>query len=373
MFDKRYILGILSGVILFLVPFNIVVLMPLAILCLLIFINRYSMVALSLFQKVSIPIFVLLIVTNILSFKLDELQVAMPYLVYPAALLLASVVKVERSFVVGIAHVIFIIFFIDCVFNAYTLVTGNDLLGRVVDYRPGDFLPRGGGFYGTSFSSIGLSLSALIGSLVTKNRFILFLLFIFMPLSGSLRSSVLLLVAVIGMICAMFVKQRLSFFMLAAMCGSCVLGGIFIFSEASSNILRITALSFGAQEIFVSPFIGSSGYIPIEHEIGISATEPQELLDSGNAEQQLLNIGIHFGIPTLLLFMTIIYSLIPQANNKPNRQHDNFFVKRVSIFIIIVDLLTAHIFSFAPFSVFSLLILLSLDRAPSNSHIKARQ
>ena len=191
-----------------------------------------------------------------------------------------------------------------------------------------------------------------------------------MPLSGAMRSPVLLLVAVCGCIVAHFVKSRITLFFLAIMCGSIVFGGIFLLSDVSSNAFRIAALTFGATEIFESPLMGNSGYIPIDRVEGGGITLDM-LLESGNAEQQLMNIGIHFGIPLLLIFMAIIYSLIPISNSKLNSDSSDLFIKRICVFIIIVDLIVTHLFSFFPFIVFSLIILLKLGTdKPKNQQTK---
>jgi len=360
--NKRHSLGIVAGITLFLVPLNLMFMLPLSGLIVLLCAGKYSLAGLSLTKITLISLLFILLSANLFFFKMEELAIAVPFLVYPAALMLVSVLNLERSFIFGMANAIFLVFLVDSVFNIYTLTTSSDLFGRRVDFRPGDVFPRLGGIYANSFISIGISMSAFIASLVTKNRIITFLVVCLMPLSGAMRSPVLLLVAVCGCIVAHFVKSRITLFFLAIMCGSIVFGGIFLLSDVSSNALRIAALTFGATEIFESPLMGNSGYIPIDRVEGGGITLDM-LLESGNAEQQLMNIGIHFGIPLLLIFMTIIYSLIPRSNSKLNSDSEDLFVKRVSVFIIIVDLIVTHLFSFFPFTVFSLIILLRLGKS----------
>ena len=367
----------MAGIALFLVPLNPKLMMPLSGLIILLCAGKYSLAGLSLTKLILISLFFILLFANLLFFKMDSIAVTVPFLAYPAALMLVSVLSLERSFIFGMANAIFLVFLVDSVFNIYILTTYSDLFGRYVDFRPGDGFPRFGGIYGHSFISIGIAMSALIASLVTKNRIITFLVVCLMLLNGSIRSPVLVLVAVCACIVAYFAKNRITVFSLAIMCGLFALGGILFLGDLSSNALRITALKFGATEIFESPLIGGSGYIPIEMVEG-GAMTLDKLSDSGNAEQQLMNIGIHFGIPLLLIFITIIGSLIPRSNSKSNSDSEDLsedlFVKRVCVFIIIVDLMITHLFSGFPFAVFSLIILLKLGKdRPKNEVARLRR
>lgn len=357
--NSRYALGIFSGFTLFLVPLNLSLLMPLAFISLLIFINRYSLANISFSLRFLLISFIFLIFFNILFFKLNDLDIILKFIVYPAAMLLALIVRVEKKFMQGLVHVIFFVFIIDCFFNMYTLATANDLLGRRVDFRSNDLLPRVGGIYGFSFISTAISLMALIASLYLKNRFITTMVLIFMPLTGGLRSLVLLAATLIGMICAYFIKSRFLFFILALICGGSILTGIFIFSDVSSNAIRILALTFGAQEIFVSPIFGNIGYEITQYEAGVTSIGIEELMAAGNSEQQFLNIGIHFGIPTMTIFMLLIYFLSPKYKKFKGKDNE-FFIKRVIVFLVTIDIMIAHLFTFFPFTVFVLLILISL-------------
>ena len=351
--------------------------MPLSGLIILLCAGKYSLAGLSLTKLTLISFFFILLFANLFFFKIDSIAVTVPFLVYPAALMLVSVLSLERTFIFGMANAIFLVFLVDSVFNIYILTTFSDLFGRFVDFRSGDQFPRVGGIYGHSFISISIAMSAFIASLVTKNRIITFLVVCLMLLNGSIRSPVLVLVAVCACIVAYFAKKRITVFSLAIMCGLIAIGGIFFLGDFSSNAIRIAALTFGTTEIFESPLIGGSGYIPIEMVEGDGMTL-DKLFNSGNAEQQLMNIGIHFGIPLLLIFITIIGSLIPRSNSKSNSDSEDLsehlFVKRVCIFIIIVDLLITHLFSFFPFAVFSLIILLKLGKdRPKNKVDRLRR
>lgn len=352
--SKNHFFGMISGITLFLVPLNLMFMLPLSAFTVLMCAGRFSLAHQSLIKLTLIFALFILLFLNIVFYKTEELAIAVPFLVYPAALILVSVLVLERKFIVGMAHSIFFIFCLDTVFNIYTLITFSDLLGRTVDFRPGDVFPRLGGIYAHSFVSIAISMSAFIASLVTKNRVITFVVICFMLLSGAFRSPLLIMVALCGCFVARFVKNRNALVFLAVMCGLIIFGGIFLLSDATSNAFRIAALTFGFTEILVSPLTGSSGYVPIDGGVTL-----EKLLAAGNSENQLLNFGIHFGIPLLLTFMTIIYSLTPRNNNR-FFDYEDLFVKRVCAFIIIVDLIVTHIFSFFPFTVFSLIILVRL-------------
>jgi hypothetical protein len=82
-------------------------------------------------------------------------------------------------------------------------------------------------------------------------------------------------------------------------------------------------------------------------------------VQSGNSEQQLLNLAIHYGIPVLIIFSWIIYSL---GSDKKDFEEDEHLwrVKNIAWFMIISDLFFGHIFTFYPFAIFALLILISL-------------
>jgi len=87
------------------------------------------------------------------------------------------------------------------------------------------------------------------------------------------------------------------------------------------------------------------------------------LILSGNAEQQLMNFAIHFGIPILILFIAIVYSLTPTLNtSQGNCNKHILFVQSVSIFVITADLFFGHVFTFFPFAIYSMLLLLSLNK-----------
>ena len=114
------------------------------------------------------------------------------------------------------------------------------------------------------------------------------------------------------------------------------MASVYVFSDLTSNGIRLLAWSHGLGEGILSPVIGNSGYIPILKGVD-DAIGFEQLVQSGNAEQQLLNLAIHYGIPVLIIFSWIIYSL--ESDKKDFEEDEHLWrVKNIAWFMIISDL-----------------------------------
>jgi len=91
--NKSYNLGIVAGIALFLVPLNLKLMMPLSGLIILLCAGKYSLAGLSLTKLTLISFFFILLSANLFFFKMDNIAIAVPFLVYPAALMLVSVLS----------------------------------------------------------------------------------------------------------------------------------------------------------------------------------------------------------------------------------------------------------------------------------------
>jgi hypothetical protein len=362
MINKNHFYGFLCGMLVYITQFDVKNLIPVAILSIGVMARHYSFKRGSAIQRLGIPILLTFMVLQTLLFKMDELVIASRFLMYPVLLFLAYSIRINYQFMVAFSYVVITIFLIDFLFNAHALIFGEDILGRLLGRRPGDIFPRLIGVYGFSFISIGVTVSALIAGLFIKKYWIVFLAVIILFLTGSIRGSVYSLVFISAIISTKLFSNKRLRFSLAVACGLTVVFGTFIFSDLSSNNLRILSFGYGFREILELPILGNSGFLPIEKGPNDGMTLDLLIL-SGNAEQQLMNFAIHFGIPILILFIAIVYSLTPTLNtSQGNCNKHILFVQSVSIFVITADLFFGHVFTFFPFAIYSMLLLLSLNK-----------
>ncbi len=354
---KDQIFGYMSGLLVFLVPLNVSILMPISLLVLWFSARRYCFYFASK-TAFLILLFLVIMLLQIIFLKQNEIVIAMQYLVYPVILFLAFNIYIKKSFLIYFSYAVLTIFFIDYLFNLHVLFYGEDVLGRQINIRPGDFFHRLIGVYGHPFISIGIACSALLAALFLKKYWIVFLAITVLLMTGSLRGAVYMSSFLLAIVIVNIFSGKNTRFFLAILFGLAVIASVYVFSDLTSNNMRLLAWSHGLGEVMLSPVIGNSGYIPISKGVD-DAIDFEQLVQSGNAEQQLLNLAIHYGIPVLIIFSLIIYSL---GSDKKDLERDKHLwrVKNIAWFMIIADLFFGHIFTFYPFAMFSLLILISL-------------
>ena len=203
------------------------------------------------------------------------------------------------------------LFVLDLGFNVFSSVTGQDILGRIVDERDGLVGGRNGGLFAHSFYSGSISIAAFITLLGRRtSRWIAMLAVANLLLAGSWRLG--LAIPLVAMFAVRWqTRSRLTeWAMIASISIAVVVGTVFTSGfldgggEATgSNAFRVFAWVTAIDKVATQPLLGVG--FPKERDIdGIS----NEVIDENLiAESWYLGSAISFGIPyTLLAFAALI-------------------------------------------------------------------
>lgn len=218
-----------------------------------------------------------------------------------------AVFRPTQSTVERYQLLVFAVFALDLAFNFYSLATGQDLLGRVVDERAGVAGGRNGGLFSHSFYSGSISILAYATFIAQpKLRPLIPLAVINFLLAGSWR----ILVALV-LLPALFWRYRQRKWrqelLWVGLVSTGIIGLVFVTSSVfqgdfgvepnPANDLRIVAWVTALDKISESPWTGV-GYPNDKPTDGVNADEIDDLLI---AESWYLGAMITFGLPYALL------------------------------------------------------------------------
>jgi hypothetical protein len=240
---------------------------------------------------------------------LDSFQGQLPYLIFLWTLpLLMACYRPNGDSLRAFSRMILAVFFVDLLFNLYSLTFGADLLGRSVDLRSAIFDARHGGLFAHSFYSGAISIAAAVSLLGRGGslRFSMLLPFANLLLAGSWR----LMVAIPLVLLFLAVwrrKSRVAEILLVVAASIALVAGIVVTSafvstslENDSNSYRLISWILALEKIEASPWTGVG--VPnaaAVHDKGVSF----EVLDENFiGESSYLNNALSFGIPYAIFF-----------------------------------------------------------------------
>lgn len=354
--------GILIGILLSIAPVNFYVFFPLIILALLIFSNGYfpnpkvhkSFIYLLYF----LCVFIFLICTYRF---LNGFAINIKLILIPFIFLILIYVKFTEDFLIGFLYVILILFWVNLYFNLNTMLTGSDLLGRIVDYRPTDFTYRWGGVYGHAFLNNSVNVLGFLTGYYLKDKWVKILSIISLSYSGAGRD---IISAILVILCCILVKCKISKSV------KLLIGFIFIaliffgvqLSEGTntSNGYRYFAWQNATSEIKNNFLIGKEYNSDIDDFSVINLTPYQireSIVYNGDAESNFLEFTLKFGIPASFFLIVFIFTL-----TRPPKfliTHFDRFREVVSL-IAFFDFFYGSLLSTVIFSIYFGLVVLSV-------------
>jgi len=263
------------------------------------------------------------------------------------------------------------LFVLDLIFNLYVAVTGNDLLGRIIDLRPGLIGSRGGGLFGHSFYSGTISLLAYVFAIASP-RFRLFAIFgaLNLLLAGSWRLAIPL-VLVPYFFWRWEKRSRISELVQIVVISALVVVLIVVTSDSSvldldgnaANALRIFAWNNAFSEINSSPIFGV-GY---PKTTGLESIDIDTIKDSLIAESWYLNASITFGVPYMIARLLGLLLIFYGHRFKSRSLAEALFVP-----IILIDLTYGGFFESALFYIiFWFVLVQDRDNLPERRWLKS--
>jgi hypothetical protein len=231
-----------------------------------------------------------------------------------------------------------LLFSVDLIFNIAMVVFGVDFFGRVGGIGEHDFLPRLIGVFGHPYQSINIAFVAFIIGVFLKSKNIMFLSFLPLILTGSLRGPLVAIVLLVTMF-LLYKRVRLSLISLVFVIfiGLVFVATIYSASHAgyeSGNYLRVLAWTSAIEHIMNNPIFGTQIFLSgtFEH------MSSKAILDYGIAESYYLQYALDYGLfPALISF--VVFFLIVKVNIKKL-----YSAKRLSSRYFAIVLLTITIF-----------------------------
>lgn len=231
------------------------------------------------------------------------------YLSVFAILMPMLFIEYDGSYMKGISLSLLALLMVDFLFNLSSIAFGVDLLGRAPDIRPGDIIPRLGGVFGHSFFSVNISVVGIFCGLLLRSRFVFFMSLINLMINGTFRSwlSILLLVLAYILIRNTLKFRSLLIYLLIFVC-FVFAGTVYTALEYDSggNVLRFFAWTSSIEKILKNPLFGNHKFYTGVFE-GI---DQYTILDYGIAESQYLEIGLHFGVIPMIIYMLILTKIL---------------------------------------------------------------
>ena len=233
--------------------------------------------------------------------------------------LLLAVYKPDVRTLEVFGKLIFGLFVLDLGFNLYSSLTGQDILGRIVDAREGFVGGRNGGLFAHSFYSGSISIAAFVTLLARREwRWFAVLAIANLLLAGSWRLT--LAIPLVALFAVRWrTRSRLTeWAMIALISITAVVGTVWtsgLLDQGGevndSNAFRVFAWVTAIDKIAAQPLLGVG--FPKERDIdGIS----NEVIDENLiAESWYLGSAISFGIPyTLLVFAALVVAFYGDKN-----------------------------------------------------------
>ena len=356
--------NILFGVLLSLIPFNMKLFIPFTLIVLILFSDGYQQSYLIKKWPTYAIYFLCTFLLIIDIYRLlNNYELNLELIFIPIIMLVTLHIKLSEQFFVGLARYTSALFFVNFLFNLYTVITGNDLFGRVVDFRENDILMRFGGIYGHAYLNNAVNIMGFICAYYFKNRFLLILAFLSLLFSGSLREPISACIIVLCFFCLKFnLSKFLKMFVLLAAVSSIffitILVSNYNYLEENSNTLRVHAWVNALDVIEDKTLFGkshSNSYDKDSYKMDIPLRET--LINNGVAESQYLQYGLHFGILFPFIIFFYLYNLIRSPSQLTSHIER---VREMAVLIVFSDTFYGSLLSTSSFSIFACLIFASV-------------
>lgn len=301
--------GFIFGSILSISQINLSFGLPLSLVGLLVTAPRFT------FKKEYLDLFLLLLFQIIwmssvyFIYKASNALYLFKYLSVFVILMPMLFIDYDESYMKGISLSILALLSVDFLFNMSSIVFGVDPLGRTPDIRPGDIIPRLGGIFGHSFFSVNISIIGIFCGLLLKSRFIFIISIINLMVNGTFRSWLSILLFVLAYI---LIRAALKFRNLLV-CLIIFVSFVFAITiytafeyDSGGNALRVFAWSSSIDQIFKNPLFGKQKFLTGVFE----GVNQYVITDYGIAESQYLEIGLHFGIIPMIIYILILFKIL---------------------------------------------------------------
>jgi hypothetical protein len=241
------------------------------------------------------------------------------FIVNILVLLSACVIKYDADFVSGLCYIIIFFFSIDLLINIPSFILRTDILNRTIDIREDDKV-RLNGILGHPFLSVAISLIGFISfRILNYNNLSIFPL-LNLVINQTNRAQIVLVLIITFELLYRLKKKYL--FVNGLIVATIMAYGIFMMtinSDDQSNILRFAAWGNSLINISESPIYGTTNFSSFDKDNGVSENI---LEDSGIAENQYLEIALHWGVPVALFYLIILvtfffYSVQNLNNDSP--------------------------------------------------------
>lgn len=215
--------------------------------------------------------------------------------------------------------------------NIYAHIYGVSWGGVSFDKRPGDWVGRSGGFFGHTFYSINISLTALFSALLLKNRYLVPLLLLSavnLFLAGSQRGLLALALAIVFYSLFYWRVKTIYIYLVSALIVAAVFLGVANIAahhpELTSHNERFFLWGYGYQAL-ISNWQHASDYLRINPEVFITQTsnlmKSQLYLNTSlfffNAESYYLSEAVNYGLLVSLLSIVVFFKIY-KINSKCN-------------------------------------------------------
>lgn len=341
----QFIMGIAAATLAVITPINFFVFAPVAAFVVFLSPRFLSLSGVSL---VLIFIFSAIGVSSYLGNSSSN-SLAVEMLVALFLLLSLSLTRCRAAFFDGFMSVFVIIAMINVLINIATWAYGADIFGRVLDYRPGDFLPRFNGLYGHAFASVSICIAGFFASLLLDRNKLAVTFICLLPFTGSIRAS-LITVFLLGLVfTSLFFRRRRVFFITYIILLASALISVVILIDAESN--RFLAWGFGLKYFGDNWLFGYPGFANVAVDEGLGVTIDY-LIANGNYESMLINMGAHFGLPAILVISAILLTSFHRALAEPRELAYVVFVG-----YLLFDILLGNFLNFIPTVIFSGIVL----------------
>jgi len=272
----------------------------------------------------------------------ENLKFEIFFIYHMAVLFFANYTFHSKMFLDGFIIGLILFSFFDLIINVYSYFGGSDPFGRLIDIREEDGKFRLNGLLGHPFLSVCVSLLGYIAGRTKGNIIWMLLPLLNLVLNEAGRSQLIFIVIIIIEVLLFFSKKNIiikgSFLAVTIIICSIY---YLIKSDLSSNILRVSIWFSVFDDIIKNPFIGSTNFSWLEPNSGVSL---DRIIESGGAENQLLELALHLGIPITILFLFLIVTLFRKSYNLKlnNRKYDEAYF--IFTFVILVDIFLGNIF-----------------------------
>lgn len=300
----------------------------------------------------------------------DSLRIVLPILFSIIVLGSSIVTSYKKEFIEGMLVAAGSVLILDFLANLSFVLTNVDVFGRVVDIRADGF-QRLNGILGHPYLSVAVSVIGMSAGIFLKNRPLIFIAILNLFLNETGRSRIVLALLVAWLVHQWIFKRERP--LIGAVIIAACAAGVYYLTLTStdpSNILRSAAWFNSMEEILQSPWTGHSHYQLFDRELGVNE---DTLKASGVAENQYLDVALHFGIPLSILYFLLL-SLAYIRACRASRHFPSNAAKAATLlsFIVLADSLWGNLAITSAIAVYLTVMVASTQQTPYPAGLTSR-